>query len=139
MPETVIVNFDYEYAPRIIAIRKRVFTIEQKIDEAEDLDGQDDKAVHVLIALDGEFVGTGRMLMDGHIGRLAVLKPARGKGLGRRIIQALSEEAEKYHIKRLYLGAQRQAVGFYQKLGFSEYGEPYEEVGIEHIYMEKFI
>jgi len=139
MVKIIIVNFSNEYAHTIKTIRNEVFTIEQQIDASEDLDGQDDEAIHALVKLDGKYVGTGRMLMDGHIGRLAVLKPSRGKGLGKRIVLALIEEAQKRSIKRVFLGAQKQAVGFYNKLGFYEYGESYLEVGIEHIYMEKFI
>lgn len=139
MNNTIIVNFDSQYAPAIKSIRNNVFTIEQRIDASEDIDGCDEGAIHALVKLDGEYVGTGRMLMDGHIGRLAVLKPSRGKGFGKRIVLALIEEARKRRIKRVYLGAQKQAVGFYKKLDFCEYGEPYLEVGIEHIYMEKYI
>jgi predicted GNAT family N-acyltransferase len=139
MFKTIIVNFDNEYSNKIRKIRNTVFSQEQKIDASADFDGQDTKAIHALIEMDGKYVGTGRMLMDGHIGRLAVLKLARGKGVGRQLILELMAEAKKQGIKRVYLGAQKQAVGFYQKLGFSEYGTPYEEVGIEHLHMEKFI
>ena len=139
MLKTIIVNFDNEYSNKIRKIRNTVFSQEQKIDASADFDGQDDKAIHALIEMDGKYVGTGRMLMDGHIGRLAVLKLARGKGVGRQLILALMAEAKKQGIKRVYLGAQKHAVVFYQKLGFSQYGEPYEEAGIEHLHMEKFI
>jgi len=54
------------------------------------------------------------------------------------MVLALVKEAENRGVKRIYLGAQKHAVGFYKKLGFSVYGDPYTEVNIEHIYMEKF-
>ena len=79
------------------------------------------------------------MLADGHIGRLAVLRIYRGRGLGAKAVLALVTEAENTGMKRVYLGAQKHAVGFYEKLGFSEYGEPYTEVNIEHVHMERFI
>ena len=139
MIKILIVNFSSEYALMIKTIRNEVFTIEQQIDANEDLDGQDDEAIHALVKFSRDYVGTGRMLSDGHIGRLAVIKSFREKGLGKEIIQALLAEARKRKLNRVYLGAQKQAVGFYKKLGFCEYGEPYIEVGIEHIYMEKFI
>lgn len=88
---------------------------------------------------DGEYAGTGRMLPDGHMGRLAVLKSFRGRGLGKELILKLLEEAAKRGIRRVFPGAQEHAVGFYRHLGFSEYGEPYEEAGIRHIYRVKFI
>jgi predicted GNAT family N-acyltransferase len=59
--------------------------------------------------------------------------------LGAEIVLSLVKEAKKKKLKRVYLGAQQHAVGFYKKLGFSVYGEPYTEVNIEHVYMEKII
>ena len=55
------------------------------------------------------------------------------------MVLALVKEAKNIDVKRVYLGAQKHAVGFYEKLGFSVYGEPYTEVNIEHIHMERFI
>ena len=77
------------------------------------------------------------MLSDGHIGRLAVLKEYRGQGLGAQALLALVAEADRIGLDRVYLGAQKHAVGFYERLGFSVYGEPYMEVGIEHVHMER--
>jgi predicted GNAT family N-acyltransferase len=139
MSETIAVRFDPDYAPEIRRIRNAVFTVEQGIDEEADFDGQDPEAVHVLVACEGEYVGTGRMLSDGHIGRLAVLEAYRGRGLGAQVLRALVHEAERMGLARVYLGAQKQAVGFYERLGFSVYGEPYVEVKIEHLHMERFL
>ena len=132
-------SFDEQYASEIRHIRNEVFTKEQQIDEDMDFDGQDRDAVHVLVVCQGKYVGTGRMLNDGHIGRLAVLREYRGQGLGAQAVLALVKEAKKIGVKRVYLGAQKHAVGFYKKLGFSVYGEPYTEVNIKHVYMEKII
>jgi predicted GNAT family N-acyltransferase len=139
MSEPIVVRFDARYAPEIRRIRNTVFTAEQQIDEKADFDGQDPDAIHALVACQGEHVGTGRMLRDGHIGRLAVLKAYRGRGLGTQVLLALVQEAERRGLPRVYLGAQKQAVGFYERLGFSVYGEPYIEVNIEHLHMERFI
>ncbi len=139
MSGTIVVRFDAQYGPEIRRIRNAVFTAEQHIDKKIDFDGQDPDAVHVLVACQGAYVGTGRMLRDGHIGRLAVLKAYRGCGLGAQVLLALVQEAERRGLKRVYLGAQKQAVGFYERLGFSVYGEPYVEVNIEHLHMERFI
>ena len=139
MIKTSVINYDDEHAVEIKKIRNTVFAGEENIDEHADFDGQDINAIHVLAQMDGTYVGTGRMLMDGHIGRLAVLKSARGKGLGKKIVLTLLEQAKNQSIQRVYLGAQKHVVGFYKKIGFSEYGDPYEEVGITHIHMEKFI
>jgi predicted GNAT family N-acyltransferase len=137
--ETAVVTFDEPYAPEIRRIRNDVFTDEQGINEAIDFDGQDPDALHVLVACGGRYVGTGRMLGDGHIGRLAVLQEYRGRGLGARAVLALVGEAERIGLNRVYLGAQGHAVGFYERLGFSVYGQPYIEANIEHIHMERFI
>ena len=134
-----IVNFNKEYEPIIRQIRNSVFTLEQEIDETDDFDGHDFEAIHTLVNEGGKFVGTGRMLKDGHIGRLAVLKEWRGKGIGTRILMSLVEEAKRLGLKRVCLGAQRHAIVFYRKNGFSEFGDPYYEVGVEHVHMEKFI
>lgn len=133
----VAVAFNAEYAPKIRKIRNRVFTNEQHVDPDLDFDGQDRDALHVLIIYKGKHVGTGRMLIDGHIGRLAVLKEYRGKGLGAEMVTALVKAAEHKNLNRVYLGAQKHAVGFYKKMGLSVYGEPYTEANIEHVHMEK--
>jgi predicted GNAT family N-acyltransferase len=139
MADTQIVRFDAEYAPEIRRIRNEVFTREQQIDQDADFDGQDGEAIHVLVTFSGEYAGTGRMLADGHIGRLAVLREYRGRGLGAEAVRALVREARDRGMKRVYLGAQKQAVGFYEKVGFAVYGEPYVEVNIEHVHMERFV
>ena len=139
MTKTIIVEFNEQYAPEIQRIRNQVFTQEQDIDPNSDFDGQDSDAVHVLVVSKGKFAGTGRMLADGHIGRLAVLKTHRGRGLGARAVLALVKEAEELGLRRVFLGAQKQAVGFYEKLDFSVYGEPYIEVNIQHMHMERLI
>ena len=137
--EIIVADFDSAEGSQIKQIRKSVFSLEQKIDASLDLDGQDPCAVHVLAEMDGQFVGTGRMLGDGHIGRLAVLKSARGRGVGKKLVQKLLDVAGQQGGGRVFLGAQEHAVGFYEKLGFQKYGSPYEEAGIRHMHMEKRI
>ena len=139
MIKTLIVAYDKQYAPEIKKIRNLVFTQEQKIDKELDFDGKDPDAFHVLVMADNQYVATGRMLKDGHIGRVAVLKKFRGKGLGTEAILALIKKAKHTGLKRVYLGSQVNATGFYKKLGFREYGPPFLDAGIEHIHMEKAI
>ena len=140
MADTLIIHFDNQYEPHIRKIRNSVFTGEQNVPVEIDFDSKDPEATHVLVKAGDEFVGTGRMLNDGHIGRLAVLKAHRGKGYGADAIKALMEEARRSGIERVYLGAQMHAVGFYKKLGFMEYGSVFlDGPGIEHIHMEKIL
>lgn len=119
-------------------VRRAVFVREQGIPEALEWDGLDDSCRHVLaITTTQEPVGTGRLLADGRIGRMAVLEAWRGKGVGKAILAALLQLAEFHHLPLIYLHAQVQAVDFYLKTGFETVGSPFTEAGIEHIRLEK--
>ncbi|GAM63091.1 GNAT family acetyltransferase yjcF [Vibrio ishigakensis] len=78
-----------------------MFSEEQGIDSALDFDGQDKDAMHALVIAEGKPVGTGRVLSDGHIGRVCVLKSHRGLGLGRDITKALVESAREQKLSRV--------------------------------------
>ncbi len=134
-----VVTFEGEEAAQICAIRRAVFTDEQQVDPAIDLDGQDADAVQLLVELDGWSVATGRMLADGRIGRLAVLAPARGLGIGAAMVEALVAIAGQAGYPRIYLGAQEHAIEFYRRLGFVPYGDPYIEANIPHQKMERLL
>lgn len=129
------VRFTGSSADMISGVRRAVFTLEQGVDPDLDLDGQDPLAIHALAMANGSAVGTGRMLEDGHIGRVAVMRAFRGRGIGQRIIHCLVAEARAGKLARVFLGAQVHAVPFYKNLGFTPYGSPYEEAGISHIHM----
>lgn len=118
-------------------IRNRVFTDEQNVDPEIDFDGQDPKAVQAIIYCDNKAVATGRMLEDGHIGRVAVLKEYRSLGFGSKIIEILQNHAIKNNYPRIYLGAQLHAESFYKKLGFERFGQEYIEANIKHIAMQR--
>jgi predicted GNAT family N-acyltransferase len=113
-------------------IRHTVFTVEQGVDTALDFDGLDDKAIQVLCTDQGLPVGTGRMLNDGHIGRVAVLRECRDKGVGAGLIKTLIETARARRFWEVYLYAQVTAVPFYEKLGFEATGDNFTEAGILH-------
>jgi predicted GNAT family N-acyltransferase len=115
------------------AVRFAVFVKEQGVPAEIELDEHDAAAVHAL-ALDprGEVLGTGRLLPDGRIGRMAVLVSARGRGVGAHILRALVDAARARGDGRIELHAQIRAVGFYRRHGFTAVGEPYEEAGIAH-------
>lgn len=132
-----IVRFEAEDEIRVRQIRTVVFVEEQGVPLELDFDGLDNAALHAVASLDGTPVATGRMLDDGHIGRIAVLKNYRDQGFGSKIVSCLIEEAMDRGFSRVYLGAQKQALGFYSKLGFAPYGEEYMDAGIEHIWMAK--
>ncbi len=131
------VAFDSENKQAIRFIRDSVFIIEQQIDAEIEFDGNDQSALHALLFVDGKAVATGRILADGHIGRIAVLSDYRGQGLGAKVVLSLIDAAVEKSYPRVYLGAQKQAVDFYSKLGFTPFGEEFMEAGIVHLSMHK--
>jgi len=137
MVEVEAVSFAGDNEINIRLIRNAVFSDEQQVDLAIDFDGNDLTAFHSLVFADGKPVGTGRMIDDGHIGRIAVLSEYRGKGLGSKIIESLIQKAVENGSSRVYLASQKHAIGFYTKLGFTPFGDEYVDANIEHIGMEK--
>lgn len=118
------------------AIRRIVFIEEQGVSEAEEVDGRDGEALHLLAVVDGRPVGTARVLIEGStgkIGRVAVLPEARGAGLGAALVRAAVAELRALSgVATATLGAQTHALGFYERLGFSATGPIYLDAGIEH-------
>ncbi len=129
---------DYESNTKdICAIRYKVFVGEQKVPEELEIDGFDDQAKHVLAFVDGVPIGTGRILSDGHIGRVAVLKDYRGLGIGKSIMKDLIKWAQNMNLEKVWLSSQWHAHSFYLDLGFVCVGEIYKEAEIDHIKMFK--
>lgn len=121
------------------SIREAVFIIEQDVPRALELDGEDHDAFH-WIAEDEQQqpVGCVRMLRDGHIGRMAVLKPLRHSGCGKNLLEAAVTFAEKtLHLYDVYLAAQIQAVNFYRRYHFKLEGAVFEDAGIPHITLRR--
>jgi len=118
-------------------IRFTVFVDEQRVPAEIELDEHDARCVHALAYVDGQPVGTGRLLPDGHIGRMAVLKSQRGKGIGKALLRALLEAARGRGDREALLSAQVHAVGFYRAEGFQPEGPVYEEAGIAHQAMRR--
>jgi len=113
-------------------IRFTVFVEEQRVPAEIELDEHDARCVHA-VAFDRQTpVGTGRLLPDGHIGRMAVLKEWRGRGVGARLLHALIEKARERGHREVVLSAQIHAMPFYKAHGFTEEGEEYMDAGIPH-------
>ena len=121
-------------------IRETVFIEEQKFKiEFDDLD---DIATHIVMYLDTQPVGCCRLYKqenEYHIGRIAVLKPYRGKGCGEKILLEAEKVAKEKGADCIKLSAQVRASGFYEKLGYKKYGEIYFDEYCEHIAMKKDI
>ncbi len=120
------------------AIRYAVFVIEQNIPVELEWDEMDAVSLHA-VAYDetGISLGTGRLLPDGHIGRMAVKKNARGQGVGGALLNALVELARQRGDKCAMLNAQAIAEPFYAAHGFARDGVEFMEAGIPHIGMAK--
>lgn len=118
-------------------IRFQVFVDEQRVPAEIELDEHDASCVHALAYDDGKPIGTGRLLPDGHIGRMAVLKAWRGRGAGRALLRALMDAARLRGDREVLLSAQVHAAGFYRAEGFEPEGPVYEEAGIPHQAMRR--
>lgn len=119
--------------PILLQIRYAVFVDEQGVPAELERDDADTSALHLLaIAADGRPVGTGRLLPDGHIGRMAVLAAYRGQGIGTQLVQELLRLAGRRGLEQVFLDSQVQAIRFYERLGFQPEGAIFDDAGIPH-------
>ena len=118
------------------ALRRIVFIEEQGVAEADEVDDLDDQAIHILATQDARPIGSARLLTMGNVGkvgRVCVLRDARGTGLGAALMQAAVAQFRTIPgITKVKLGAQLQALSFYERLGFTSYGPVFLDAGIEH-------
>ncbi len=120
------------------AVRTAVFVDEQKIPAELDWDVMDAQCLHaVAYDAQGKPIGTGRLLPDGHIGRMAVLSTARSCGVGAEILRQLMAQAKMRGMHSVQLNAQISAESFYQREGFNREGDLFMEAGIQHVHMNK--
>lgn len=115
------------------SIRRTVFIEEQGVAEHEEWDTEDEHAQHFIVYLNNQPIGCARLLASGQIGRFAILAEHRNQGFGQQLLRHIAKHAwEANRINTLFLHAQLCALGFYQKLGFCEYGDVFLDAGIEH-------
>jgi predicted GNAT family N-acyltransferase len=116
-------------------IRESVFIAEQAVPPELEWDADDAEALHFLV-YEGDYpIGTARLLPDGHIGRVSVLKDWRGLNVGDALLRAVLTEAEKRGLQQQMLSAQVQATPFYERLGFAIVSGEYLDAGIPHVDM----
>ncbi len=118
-----------------VRVRLQVFVEEQGVPKELEMDALDAQAVHYLATIDSEPVGVARRLIHGShakIGRVAVLKQWRRKGIGQRIMKHILAEAQHDGLAGAELGAQVWVIGFYEELGFSVVSDEFLDAGIPH-------
>jgi len=120
-----------------VPIRFAVFVEEQGVPREIELDDLDAASLHAVAFENHVPVGTGRLLPDGHIGRMAVLKEYRGRGIGGRILAQLIDTARERGHREVVLSAQVHATAFYRMHGFVEEGAEYLDAGIPHRQMRR--
>ncbi|NOY00476.1 MAG: GNAT family N-acetyltransferase [Verrucomicrobia bacterium] len=123
----------------LLAVRHEVFVIEQKVPEELEIDGLDGECEHVLAEdVVGKVIGTARLLPEGRIGRVAVLRSWRRCGVGAALMRKLEGEAVRKGMSKLELHAQSSQIPFYEKIGYIMVeGEEFLDAGIAHRLMEK--
>ncbi|MFF3482506.1 GNAT family N-acetyltransferase [Streptomyces sp. NPDC002701] len=150
-PSSYVVRVAEDPADReaCFAVRKEVFVVEQRVPEDLEYDTYDAGAVHVLaVREDGEPLGAGRLLYGaaaaakndgdpgvGSLGRLAVVRAARGLGVGVALVRGIEDAARARGLTEMDLHAQTHAVGFYERLGYVAYGAEFPDAGIPHLAM----
>lgn len=123
------------------ALRREVFVLEQNVPAEIEHDADDLVATHLVGIAGGAVVGVARIVQKpgyAKIGRVAIARSHRGLGLGAHLIAFAVAVAREQGEARCYLESQCDKIGFYEKLGFSAYGEEFMDAGIPHRRMKNF-
>lgn len=134
------------------SVRHEVFVVEQSVPSHLEIDELDDTADHFVAYDDmGVPVGAGRLVVEpagfegapastspvGHLGRLAVLKEARGTGVGAQLVREIESRAASRELGQIALSAQTQAISFYERLGYTPHGPDFDDAGLPHRWMAR--
>ena len=136
MPRLELLSWD-DARPHASPVRFTVFVEEQGVPREIELDDRDPLSLHAVVFEQGKAIGTGRLLPDGHIGRMAVLKEWRNRGVGALMLDGLMMKAKERGDPEVVLSAQVHAVPFYRAHGFVTDGGEYMEAGIRHQAMKR--
>ncbi len=126
-----------------MALRREVFVGEQGVPPEEEIDAADASAIHIVAVDDADsaVLGTCRVIDDGNgilrVGRLCVRSSARRRGVAAALLGEAEREARAAGARILAMHAQTHAMSLYESLGYEPRGERFDEVGIEHLAMEK--
>lgn len=124
------------------AIRLKVFVEEQNVPLEIEHDQDDETATHFGAFINNQMIATGRLVITeqgGKIGRMAVLKEHRRNGVGLKLLKFIVAYCQAIGLKEAYLSSQTHALGFYEKAGFVAEGGIYDDAGIPHRTMRKFL
>jgi predicted GNAT family N-acyltransferase len=121
----------------VLALRHEVFVVGQGVPVELEHDDRDAECDLAVARRDGVVVGTGRLLPEGVIGRMAVAESERRSGVGAQVLAFLEQRARERGMPSVELHAQVHAAGFYERAGYAPYGDRYLEAGIEHVSMRK--
>ncbi|MFA5040704.1 MAG: GNAT family N-acetyltransferase [Bdellovibrionales bacterium] len=140
--DTIIKRAAHNEMPDCYRIRRHVFIEEQNVPEELECDSYDDEALHFIALNDAKPVATARaVLKDGgktaKIGRVAVIKPFRGKGIGKLLMITMEKSPELRDVTAFVVDSQTHALAFYRKLGYVSYGEEFMDAGMPHFHMRK--
>lgn len=132
---TVVVGDWHSLQQHAQHIRELVFILEQDIAPEDEWDDQDPISTHFVVYDAGQPIATARLLTNDHVGRVAVLKDYRSKGIGKLVMLEIIALAKQQQRKELILSSQVHATQFYSGLGFAVQGESYLDCGIPHVDM----
>ena len=121
-------------------LRHEVFCVEQGVTLAEERDGRDGAAQHLVAVEDGVVIGTCWLLVEGttvKLGRMAVARSRRGLGLARALLREADARARALGAEWIVLGAQLSAQAVYERAGYEAYGDVILDAGIEHVMMAR--
>ena len=121
-------------------LRREVFVVEQQVAEAEEFDGREEECVHVVAADGGRVVGCCRLLPDGDrvkLGRMVVAADRRREGIAAAMLAEADRQAAALGAALITLSAQTYVVSLYEQAGYEVTSGTFDEVGIEHVRMEK--
>lgn len=126
----------HTHSAQLKAVREQVFITEQQVPIDLEWDELDEAAQH-LLALNhaGEPIGCARLLDNGSIGRMAVLKAWRGRGIGTALLNMAVAIHQQQGVQAIQLSAQMHAINFYEKAGFVVCSQPYLDANIMHVDM----
>lgn len=126
--------------------RFEVFVKEQKIICEEELDGIDNKCIHVFLEEDKRIAAYCRIVLSGinyeniSIGRVLVIKDHRKKGLAQEMLNVTIDYIRETLLEnKVVLSSQLYVKELYESVGFVVSSEIYDEAGIPHVKMHRYI